>query len=520
MIVTQRVVRGLYRDSVALMQLAADIEKLEGVAKTGAMMATPANLDLAREAGLLDGQPPEAGPNDVLLLVQAEDEETAQRALQEAERKLTEAPKPAAGGEVREAPPSSIRMALEATPDASLALISTPGDYAASEALKALDLGLDVMVFSDNVSVDDEIMLKRLAHERGLLVMGPDCGTAIVAGLPLGFANVVWRGDIGCVGAAGTGLQQVTTLIDRWGAGITHALGTGSHDISAEVGGTSYLDALDALARDEETRVLLLVSKPPAPEVANRILDALGRTGKPAVVCFLGADPADVERPGIRAAVTLEDAAALAVEAAAGSPPSRPDPGPLARAAEDALAALAPGRRFIRGLYSGGTFGYEASLLLSERLGQVWSNTPARPEQRLADPWESCENTIVDLGDDVFTRGRPHPMIDYRLRVERIAKEAADPQVAVVLLDVVLGFGAHPDPAGELVPAIAEARGRAGEGGPVFVASVCGTENDPQVLSRQEAALRDAGVLLAESNAAAVRLAAAVVAGVREEARS
>ena len=245
--------------------------------------------------------------------MQAEDEAAGERALQEAERRLTEVPK-AEPGTVRETPPSSIRMALDATPDASLALISTPGEYAASEALKALDLGLDVMVFSDNVSLDDEVMLKRRAHERGLLVMGPDCGTAIVDGLPLGFANVVWRGDIGCVGAAGTGLQQVTTLIDRWGAGITHALGTGSHDLSAEVGGITYLDAIAALDADPETRILLLVSKPPSPEVARAGARRRHRDPQARGRVLPRRGPRGVERPGVRAAVTLEDAAALAVE--------------------------------------------------------------------------------------------------------------------------------------------------------------------------------------------------------------
>lgn len=509
--VRQRVVSGLYRDSVTLMQLASEMEKMPGASKAGAMMATPANLDLAREAGLLDGRP-DAGPNDLLLLAEAASEDDAERALQEAERRLTEAPK-AEEGAARELPPSSIRMALDAATDATLALISTPGEYAASEALKALNLGLDTMVFSDNVAVEDEIALKRLAHERGLLVMGPDCGTAIVGGVPLGFANVVWRGEIGCIGAAGTGLQQVTTLIDRWGAGITHALGTGSHDVSERVGGITMLDAVSAFAEDADTRVLLVVSKPPAPAVAERVLAALAATAKPAVACFLGSDPSTVERPGVRAARTLEDAAALAVAASTGSPPPRPEAGALETAAAGARGSLAPGRRFVRGLYSGGTFGYEASLLLSERLGRVRANTPVRPEDALEDVWASVGHTVVDLGDDVFTRGRPHPMIDQRLRVERIGREAADPEVAVILLDVVLGYGAHPDPAAELVSAIAETKAATGGGGPAFVASVCGTEADPQSLSRQEAALREAGVLLADSNAAAVRLAASIAEG-------
>ena len=276
----------------------------------------------------------------------------------------------------------------------------------------------------------------------------------------------------------------------------------------------TMLDAMAALASDPATKVLLLVSKPPAPKVAERVLAAAAAASTPAVVCFLGADPDSVARPGIKAAETLEDAAALAVELSTGAEPNRAEgAGDIEAAAAQATAALAPSQRYIRGLFSGGTFGYEASLLLSRRLGRVNSNTPARPEDTIADVWKSEGHTIIDLGDDVFTRGRPHPMIDFRLRVERIAEEAADPEVAVILLDVVLGYGAHEDPAGQLIPAITDARASAAAQGRAiaFVASVCGTEGDPQGLVGQERVLREEGVLLGTSNAHAVRIAADIV---------
>lgn len=515
MAVNKRVIPGLYRDSVTLMRCASQVETLPGVEKAGAMMATPANLDLAREAGLLQAsESVEAGPNDLLLLVQTAEAGNADAAFTEAERILNEVPAAAAGTEVAGIAPRSIRMGLDAQPDASMVLISTPGEYAGSEALKALNLGLDVMVFSDNVSVADEIELKRLAHERGLLVMGPDCGTAIVGGIPLGFANVVRRGDVGVVGASGTGTQQVTALIDRWGGGITHAIGTGSHDLSSAVGAITMLDAMAAFESDAATKTLLLVSKPPAPEVAERVLAAAAAARTPAVVCFIGADPASIERPGIHAGETLEDAAALAVELSTGVAPERTLSSTATEAEiEQAAAALAPTQHYIRGLFSGGTFGYEAAFLLSKTVGRVYSNTPARPEDIIVNVWKSEGHTIIDLGDDVFTRGRPHPMIDFRLRVERIAEEAADPEVAVILLDVVLGYGAHPDPAGQLVPAIAAAQAFAQASGRAiaFVASVCGTDGDPQMLAGQEQVLRDAGVLLGRSNAHATRIAADIV---------
>jgi FdrA protein len=413
-------------------------------------------------------------------------------------------------------PPRSLEMALQEAATANLALISTPGDYAAAEAMKALRLGLNVMLFSDNVPLDDEIALKHYARSHDLLVMGPDCGTAIIGGVPLGFANVVRRGEIGVVAASGTGLQQVTCLIDRWGQGVSQGIGTGGHDLRAEVGGITMLQGLDALAADPATRVIVLISKPPHPEVAERVLGAASRAGKPIVVNFLGADPDTVRREDVHPVRTLEDAARLAVDLAGG--------GGDVEAGEawpegTTEVGLASGQKYIRGLYSGGTFCYEALLLLTEAFGPIASNTPLEPGLMLADVWHSRQHTVIDLGDDAFTRGRPHPMIDQTLRRERILQEAADPEVAVILFDVVLGHGAHPDPAPELALTLEEAKALARAAGRslALVGSVCGTAGDPQDLARQEASLREAGVLLAESNAQAVRLAARIAARQRSE---
>jgi FdrA protein len=314
------------------------------------------------------------------------------------------------------------------------------------------------------------------------------------------------------VAASGTGLQQVTSLVDRWGAGVSQAIGTGGRDLKAEVGGATMLRGLTALGRDAATKVIVLISKPPAQAVAERVIEAAGTIDKPVVICFLGADPGDRPERGIYAAATLEQAAGRAVELAGGAAPERT--APADSDVSRAMEGLAPGQCYLRGLFSGGTFCYEALLLLTRVLGPVYSNTPVDPALRLPDPWRSRAHTVVDLGDDEFTRGRPHPMIDPGLRNERILREAADPEVAVILLDVVLGYGAHADPAASIAPAIEAAHARAREAGRsiAFVASVCGTARDPQDLGRQEAVLRDAGVLLADSNAAAVGLAARIAA--------
>jgi succinyl-CoA synthetase alpha subunit len=504
-----RIIPNTYRDSVSLMQLSASLKEVAGVEEASAIMATEGNLALLAEVGLVD-RGMAAQPSDLLVVVRAKSEAAANAAVARVEAALkARAPSAAPGGPVAAAAPRSIGMALDASPDANLALVSVPGEYAAAEAQKALARGLNVMLFSDNVALADEIALKREASNRQLLVMGPDCGTAIIDGVPLAFANRVRRGAVGCVAASGTGLQQVTALVDRLGEGLSQAIGTGGRDLKEEVGGLTMLAGLDALAADRETKVIVLISKPPAPAVAAHVLAAAAKARKPVVVCFVGAAAAKLPGRSLHQVRTLEDAARAAVALARGRKPPKPASAPhLGKG----VPRLARGQRFVRGLFSGGTFCYEASLLLGEALGQVWSNAPVRHEDELDDPFKSRGHTVIDLGDDVFTRGRPHPMIDHRLRNERMVREARDPEVAVILVDVVLGYGSHPDPAAEMAPAIAAARAAAAKRGRriAFVGAVCGTDADPQGLARQEAALAKAGVILGSSNAEAVRIAAAI----------
>jgi len=503
-----RIIRGAYRDSIALMRLSAAIAELPGVEQASLVMATPANLDLLREAGLLEGVV-DARPSDVLIAVRGTGDKALAAAFDAAARGLAESAAAATGGGAPGAiAPRSAEMALAAAPRSNLALVSVPGEYAAAEATKALRLGLHVMLFSDNVALADEIALKALARERGLLVMGPDCGTAIVNGVPLGFANVVRRGAIGCIGASGTGLQQVTCLIDQAGQGVSHAIGAGGRDLAAEVGGATTLAALAMLGADPATRVIVLVSKPPAPGVARTVLAAARVAGKPVVACFVGAEARAAPERNVHHAPTLADAARVAAALAAGQKPAA-----SARwRAPARLPRTAAGQRYVRALYSGGTFAYEASHLLGALLGEVRSNAPVREELALADPWASVGHTVVDLGADEFTRGRAHPMIDHRLRNERLVREAADPEVAVLLFDVVLGHGSHADPALAIAPALRAARAAAAKRRQplALVGFVCGTAGDPQGLERQTRALAEAGVILGASNAEAVRIAAAI----------
>jgi succinyl-CoA synthetase alpha subunit len=492
-VVRQRVFRNAYRDSVELMRIAAEIERLPGVIRAGLVMCTPANLAIVAQAGLDKGLDRDAGPNDMVVALAANDDAAAEMAFERTATLMRGAAAEAAG-EGQRFVPTTIAEAVAELPDLNLALVSTPGTYAAAEALKALKRGMHVFLFSDNVPVEDEFELKQLGVRKGLLVMGPDCGTAILDGVPLGFANVVRRGGVGLVGASGTGLQQVTCLLDAFGAGISQAIGVGGRDLHEEVGGLMMLAGLDRLMADSETDVVVLISKPPAPSVAAKVLAAASVATKPVVVNFLGGDADAIRASGAHPATTFEEAAQTAARLSMGRAPA-----PLDDDAADPVswaAGLARGQDRIAGLYSGGSLASEAKVVLKGLLG-----AEAAAAQR-----------IVDLGDDEYTVGRPHPMIDPRLRSEKIEEAGGDPHVAVILLDIVLGYASHPDPAGAMIPSIRAARDAAAADGRglALVASVCGTPGDPQGLGAQRALLADAGVHLAASNARAAHLAGLV----------
>ncbi|MGE4194467.1 MAG: acyl-CoA synthetase FdrA [Pseudodesulfovibrio sp.] len=493
-----------YKDSVSLMQTAAAVMREGGLSQVSIVMGSPANLALLREAGLVGPEGLDAGANDLIIAVEGEAEAAVDKAVEQAVALLRAGARDADEAEGEGAPArNGLGAGLDRNPEANLAVIATPGEYAAAEALKAVRQGLNVMLFSDNVTAADERCIKEAARERGLLVMGPDCGTAIIDGVPLAFANVVARGSVGVVGASGTGIQQITTLLDNLGGGISHAIGTGGHDLSAEVGGISMLQGIAMLAEDPGTKVIVIVSKPPHPEVCEAVIAAAAASGKPVVANFIGPEWSTHVGGDILFVRTLEDAAVAALRLAGNAEP----PAGLLDATGD-LPAPGRGRRWIRGVYTGGTFCYEATYLLGERLGAIRSNTPVRPGETLSDPWRSLGHTLVDMGDDVFTRGRPHPMIDPSLRLDRMRKEAGDPETAVVLFDLVLGHGSHPDPATGVAEVIRESR--AGGGGPVFVGFVCGTSGDPQGFEAQKTILREAGAVLARTNARAVDAAATV----------
>ena len=504
MIVAGQIRKGAYFDSVTLMRVGKEMAGLQGVADAAVVMGTKSNKAILSSGGLFATKFKDAGDTDLLVAVKAETQAAAEAALAAVDSLLKQAVKKT--GTSSELRPTSLDGALEAMPDANLALISVAGRYAGDEAMRALENGLHVMLFSDNVPLDKEIKLKKFAQKRGLLVMGPDCGTAIINGVPLAFANVVNRGNIGVVAAAGTGLQEVSCIISNEGAGISQAIGTGGRDVKKEVGGIMFIEGLKALAKDKDTRVILLVSKPPHPEVLNRITKLIKTIRKPVVTMLIGAKTKD------RGPYTLEEAALMAVALAGGKKPDEVTKQLAARDAEiqriakREAAKRKKGQKYVRGLFSGGTFCAEAQILFGQMISDVYSNAPAGRAKQLKNSLKSQKHTVIDLGEDEFTVGRPHPMIDYSLRNRRILEEARDPGTAVILLDVVLGYGSHPDPASELSGVIREARKKV-----AVVCSITGTDKDPQNRSRVEVALRKAGAIVMPSNAAACKLAGSII---------
>jgi len=518
MTIKGKISKGEYYDSVSLMMAAKKLRESPGVVDSAVIMGTAENRAILESTGMLPSEFARCGDTDLLVVIKAETEKAADSAI----NSVTEILKSIKGAMSKPgvARPRNIEAASRVLPDANLALISVAGKYAGEEASKALQLGLHVMLFSDNVQLETEIELKKYAVENGLLLMGPDCGTAIINGVPLAFANVVNRGSIGIVAASGTGLQETSCLISNAGLGISQAIGTGSRDVGEAVGGMMFIDGIRRLAEDPDTKVILLVSKPPHESVLAKIREATKGIDKPIVAVFLGAYAGNL-LPNAHTAKTLDEAASIAISLAKGDNPEyrlseiKERNKRLEEMAVNERKKLKDNQRYIRGLFSGGTFVSEAQVLLKDNLPEIYSNSPIKPVQKLANPLKSEKNTLIDLGSDEFTVGRPHPMIDYSLRIARIVDEACDESVAVILLDIVLGYGSNPNPLAEIVPAIKTAKISAQEKGRYLsiICSVTGTDSDPQNRTEVIRGLRDAGALAMESNAETCRLAGLIAGG-------
>jgi succinyl-CoA synthetase alpha subunit len=506
--------KNIFRDSVYLMRLSSMIRGLDGVAGAEVIIGTDHNKKFLQVGGLWADELEAATASDLIIAVRTEDEQKADEAVA---RVLVELNKDVARENLQgDFVPRTFETARKQMPEVNLALISLPGRYVEREVNEILDAGLHVMIFSDNVSLEAEVAMKQKALEKGLLVMGPDCGTAIINGVPLAFANEVRHGSIGIVAAAGTGLQEVSAQIHNLGEGISHGIGTGGRDIKGAVGGIMMIQGLNALIADPATDVIVIVSKPPEQSVANKILAIAKESPKPVVINFVGSDPESIRNSGCEPAVTLKEAAWKAVAMLRKEPLTDavfPDIKEEALVEKRKLSAT---QRYLRGVFSGGTLAYETIAILKDALDGIYTNLSFEGGLPLQDVYKSQGHTIIDFGEDEFTQGRLHPMIDPSLRNQRIVGEAGDPETAVIMFDLVLGYNAHPDPAGEAVQAIREAKAIASAAGRhlIFISSVCGTGDDLQNRDQQVEKLRAENVRVLPSNADAAYWVKEIMSGV------
>jgi FdrA protein len=492
-----------YYDSVFLMGINNRIMKVTGVLQAAVLMGSDANKEVLKGLGFIDIKVDEASANDLVVGVMGDYQAVVDSILDNLGTWLTEVKVPRTGSEFH-----SLREALDKNPNANLVSISVPGEFAANEARKSLESGLNVFLFSDNVSIEDERSLKQYAKTKNLLVMGPDCGTSIIGGIGLGFSNAVRQGSIGIIAAAGTGLQEFTCMVHNAGFGISHAIGTGGRDLSDAIGGLTTLSALDVLAQDKNTQVIVILSKPPGKNILTKLVKRFESIDKPIIGCFIGIEGfIDGEGSLFKRANSVDEAVEIAIKHLGGSLPS----GKRHEWDEQELTRkYSPEQKYLRGVFAGGTFCYQAQQILKNAGIKVYSNAPIETPFKLTHPDISLENSIVDMGDEYYMVGRPHPMLDGSQRALRIIREAHDPEVAIILLDFILGYNASMDPVGELIDAIQEAGKYAEKQGRhlEFVASVCGTKEDLQDLVMQIQMLKKSGVVVFESNATAVQYCA------------
>lgn len=495
--------KNVYYDSVFLMKLAGKLTDLEGVDNASIGMGTPLNKDTMLEMGLLAPEGETASANDLIIAIQAVDEAACLLAKEEFERRIRE--KNHAGSGIR---CRSIAGAKAMDPQANLAIISVAGEYAAEEGRRALQNGMNVFMFSDNVSIEDEVELKTLAAEKGLYMMGPGCGLSFINGVAIGLCSMVNRGDIGLVGASGSGIQEVMVLVHRNGFGISHAIGTGGRDMSDEVGGITMIRGIRALEADPDTRVIALISKPPAYSALLKVIEVIKECKKPVVVQFINGNNQVLEDNGITYSESFDQTAELVMALSGGKPVELKDSCDYEAIAEQEVRCFAPEQKYFRAILCGGSLADEAQLMWNREVGPIYSNVALQEDLLLENPFESKEHTIIDIGDEIFTRGRAHVAIDPTARVNRFIKEARDPETAVIYLDFLLGYALHPDPAAVMAQVIAEEKKRAEDAGRhlCVIATICGSDMDPQDYDKQRQTLLDAGVILAETNSRVVKL--------------
>lgn len=506
-----------YMDSIFLMKASREAMKIPGVKNAVVVMGTDMNKTVLDEFGGLTSVAKEATANDLIISLDIEDENLIQTVEKRLEELISQKTVYVADNE-KQSQYSSLNLAAEAEPEANLAVISVPGEYAATEAKNALEHNMNVFIFSDNVPIEEEVELKNIAVEKGLLVMGPGCGTSVINNISLGLMSRVRRGCIGIVGASGSGIHEIAMLVHRYGEGISQAIGTGGRDLSSQVGGITMLQGIEYLANDSETKIIVLVSKPPHPKTMQKILQVVPSCGKPVIILFLGGDKEQIKAVGAYSPSTLEEAAEMAVQIARGEQVHEREfiaeyKTKLASLAEEEKKKLSAEQKYLRGLFCGGTHSEEAILLIEDFVPNLHSNIPFGNVAPLKNRHVSEENAIVDMGDEEFTKGKPHPVMDPSILCDRLMQESLDLETGVILFDLLFGHAVHSDPVGTIEDTLLLIRNKSKEQGRYIslIASLCGTDLDPQGINDQKRRLEELGVIILPSNAQAAILSGLIV---------
>ena len=513
MVVKNYIEKNRYYDSVFLMKIAGKLAQTEDIDNASIGMGTPLNKETICDLGLDTEEMNSAGPNDLIIAVRAKDEEACSRAKEEFAKLVSERNSGNMQNSFR-----SIAGAKNAIPDANLAIISVAGEYAAAEAKRALMNDMNVFMFSDNVDIGDEVELKNLALKKGKFMMGPGCGLSFINGAAIGLCSMVNRGDIGLAGASGSGIQTVMVLVHRNGFGISHAIGTGGRDMSDEVGGITMIQSIKALENDEGTKVIALISKPPAHSALLKVIDVIKKCKKPVVVQFLNGDNKILEENGIMYSETFDETAKKVMELSCGHGVEMKKIFDENIDTDAEISKFSPRQKYFRAILCGGSLADETQILWRKSAGEIYSNVALDKKFMLPDPFSSIKNTVIDIGDETFTKGRAHVAIDPTARVNRFVKEARDPETAVIYLDFLLGYALHPDPASVMSKVICEEKERAKKEGRnlTVIATICGSDLDPQDFDKQAEILRKSGVIIADTNVKAVNLAMKIIKGTED----
>ena len=477
------VIEGRYIDSVLLMQISREIEKMQGVSKASCMVATAENISFLEMAGF---HPPSGvSGNSVIIAVEAESSKKCEDAINNAINLIDT-------GMVQHKTSYTLDDLpdLISTDDFPVVFISTPGEYAYDVADKSLDSGANIHIFSSNVPIEQELRLKTKGASKGLFVMGPDCGTSIIHGKGLGFSNALEAtGDIGIIGSSGTGIQELSVLMDRNGLGVSYAIGVGSNDLKESINGIMSKQALNFLK--ERCSAIAVVCKKPDPSVERALLESMGNI--PSVFISLGSDK-QYSSGNTYVTGNIDDAVSHLMSKI----------GKGRKIQQEAFPKMKePGkdRKLLRGFFVGGSLCYQAQAILHGKGIHVFSNAPADEQYRVEKDFDNL-NVCIDTGAEEYVAGKPHPMIDPVSRNSFLVRESSRNDVRVILFDIILGYGSAEDPVAGLDKM---------KNGPVLVASICGTEKDSQGYQSIRKRLEDKGVVVFRSAARAAEYAASIM---------